>query len=101
MRPPAGKLYGDRGWFAEGPLAAPSHSAKTTTEWFAERVITVLLLLLLFLVWPEPHQAPGILKKGRQETPDPKIQTATWASITPQQSQHLIESVLSHTDAKY
>lgn len=100
MRPPADKLYGESGSFPEGPLAAPSHSAKTTTEWYADCVITVLLLLLLFvtgqLVWPEPHQAPGILKKGSQETPDPKIQTATWASITPQQSQHLIESVLRH-----
>ncbi len=69
MLPSADKLYGDADFLFQQHLA-PAHSAKTTSNSFADRGITVL-------DWPanSPDLNPTD-SRGRWQTPDPTLQTS-------------------------
>ncbi len=73
-----------RCWFSFP--AAPAHSAKTTSKWFADNDITVLDWPATCLTWT-PYGINGIFSKERWEIVDPAIQTS-WrlnsASAVPQ-----------------
>ncbi len=77
---------------------APTHSAKTTSKWFADHDITVL-------DWPAnmPDLNPILESMGNFQEKDEKqsIQQYRWAegSIVPQQCHRLIASMPHLTDA--
>ncbi len=104
MLPSADKLYGDADFLFQQDLT-PAHSAKITSNWFADHGITVL-------DWPanSPDLNPienlwGIVKRKMR---DPRLNNtdelqtaikAAWASITPQQCCRLTASMSRRTDA--
>ena len=103
MLPSADELFGDADFLFQQDLA-PTHSAKTTTKWFADHDITVF-------DWPAnlPDLNPienlwGIVKRKMRNTRPKNTDTlkatikATWASITPQQCHRLITSMPHHIE---
>lgn len=98
MLPAADLLYGDGDFRFQQDLA-PAHSAKSTRAWFTDHGISVLN-------WPanSPDLSPienlwGIVKRKMQNARPNNAEElkatirATWALITPEQCQKLIDSM--------
>ncbi len=95
MLPSADKLFGDADFILQQDLR-PTHSAKTTSKWFADCDITVT-------DWPE--NLWGIVKRKisnirRNNTNELKATIkATWASVMPQEYHRLIASMPRRIEA--